>query len=61
MESINKYYVECLDGETFDEIEYNTCDYGVFHIDRGSHCFYYGSETECNDYISKLKLLNHEK
>lgn len=45
-----KYYVDSLEGTSFDGIEYGSDDYGVFHRETGDHCYFYGTRKDCDQF-----------
>jgi hypothetical protein len=48
-----KYYVDTLEGTTFDGNDYGSDDYGVFSIDNGDHCYFYGSKKDCDQFCDE--------
>jgi hypothetical protein len=50
-----EYFVDHLDGESFDGLTFNSDEYGVFftgskELGKEGHCYFYGSKDEADKY-----------
>jgi hypothetical protein len=49
------YYVDSLSGETFEDNEFSSDDYGVFSEEKEGHCYFHGSKIECQNFIKNAQ------
>ena len=53
-----EYFVDSIDGETFDDSTFNSDEYGVFftgskELGKEGHCYFYGSKVEADEYAHR--------